>query len=1152
MSLLRPAPTDALDAATAFEFQVLEVSVQNTACPTFDVSDMRLLSADVSYQQYGSYNQQYNKQGPCVVYLFGVTRAGASVCCKVDGFQPYLYVELTPQVTKTVLEDWKQDLARKARVSMDIELVRKKRVYGWVPVSRTDVTEVRTFDFACLKFPTVAAMNTAFYVLQAHNKGDSGNYPSLVKIKGHTVDVSEVKVQASEKFMAQRQLKASGWVQVAASTFTVCPLQDRCTIATYELQCHMNSLHPLQRDEVAPVVIAAVDIEVQSSDFRSFPDADNDADVCSYIGTTFWVYGEKQPRLKVMQVLGTCDPVDGMLIQSFSSELELLTAWRDLIVLHTDPDKVVSYNGTGFDFAYMNKRYEKLRQRSSRYSRFLHLSKLLFLQQRLYTRELMSAAMGQNEMSVFPMTGRWQMDVFQYIKTNYKLSSYKLDDVCKHFLGSAAQSKVVLDLPGWVAELTAQSTAAIRAFLQTHGVDETAELAAQLELLHRSAVQPLQLQASGGEEDNLAQVLDDGEEEFASDEASRWQHVHRAVDKAIDVLFNLLRDKPHLREDVDVQLLDAHLRPLLDASGNDNYKKLFRMYEHSAAARAAVALYCQVDCDLVLYLLDRVSVVPNTVQMSQVTNTLLSDIANRGQQIKTFNLIARYAHNGGYVMNFRDVQWDPACDYEGATVLPPQPGYYQRPVATLDFASLYPSIMQAYNLCFSSIVLDEEYQHLEATGARYGRYDIGGKTWVFQEHVRGLLPEILANLVSERRKSKKDMAKFPKGSLDYKLADGKQLALKISCNSVYGFTGALALGMFPCMPVAVATTFNGRTLIDQTKRFVESQYGATVIYGDTDSVMLQFPGVDTVHQAFTLAERVARECSATFRDVVQLEFEKVYCPYLLIKKKHYAGIKYEGDPDDPPTLDAKGLALVRRDNCKLVRDTMREVLLHAMRNNNPMAAYEAVQRQVQRLVNREVELSELEISNFLRKDLKGDNHPHIQVVKNMTARGSFGVPRVGDRVPYCILEGTSPQVFKRAEHPKYIAEHGLKVDLEYYLRNQMQQRLEKVLKPLPIPDADRLFDNASREIAHRRASMSRLSSFTHMFQQVERSAPTVPAFASAPAPAAPVTKQANVLTMLPVAKTGYVTPAAKKVAKKRKADEANQSLSAFSSFFAQK
>ena len=360
------------------------------------------------------------------------------------------------------------------------------------------------------------------------------------------------------------------------------------------------------------------------------------------------------------------------------------------------------------------------------------------------------------------------------------------------------------------------------------------------------------------------------------------------------------------------------------------------------------------------------------------------------------------------------------------------------------------------------------------------------------------------------------MAKYEKGSLDYKLADGKQLALKVSCNSVYGFTGALATGMFPCMPVAVATTFNGRHLIGQTKEFVEREYGATVIYGDTDSVMLQFPHIDTVRDAFTIAQQVAKRCSDMFRDVVQLEFEKVYCPYLLIKKKHYAGIKYEGDPDEPPTLDVKGLALVRRDNCQLVRDTMKEVLVQAMRNGNPMAAYDAVQRQVRRLIERQVSVEELQISNFLRKDLKSDNHPHVQVVKNMVARGSFGVPRVGDRVPYCIVEGSSDKLFERAEHPDYIVEAGLKVDLMYYLKNQLQKRLEKVLQPLPIPSETKLFDDAAREIERRRSGTARLDSFTAMFA----SAPPAPQ-ATGPAP----------LVRAPIAPTAPMAPMAEVRAK---------------------
>lgn len=1282
---LRPAVPAAAAAAaetaapeTELVFQILDVVVENEPVPTMDASDARLLTEDVLYRQFAQRKTSGNRRGAGVVYVFGCTPEGHSVTLAVNGFKPWFYVEVTPDVNATFLRRLHMEFRQQFGVGAALEFVRKKRAYGWVPASPADTSGVRQFEFAQFFFPTMAAMRSAAYSLDAHNlriTPDRELSPAQAEKKmemrpapgssclfgfSYRIDVSETKTQPSEKFLATRGLTASAWARVPGGMYELHPLTERATLAQIEAECSVECVHPCTDiDRVAPIVIAAVDIEVQSGDFRSFPDATNPADACTYIGTTFWVYGDKKPRARIMQVLGACAPVtdvEGMRVIAYEDEYELLCGWRDLMVIYGDPDKVVSYNGTGFDFAYMAKRLERLRLQRQVYSRFNHLSRFLYLRQPLYTRELESAAMGQNELSSFPMAGRWQMDLFQYVKVNHKLSSYKLDDVCRNFLGAngpaGAVSKIVLDLDGWVHSKVEQARAAVMAMLAElrecsvsgGGVDVEllcARCARLMEQALEYAQQPLPLVSnscnggggvSGGSEGGgsgggagagaedvlsakafdamLNACLDDdlcGNDEDGTgagvgvsvnvdsvsvnvdsvgvgvgvgvavgvgvgvegaaeaggsgssssngnnlgaveDEAMRYVHVFKTLERALDLLGKAVEQvQAHAHAQVQEgaaavaatrtvrfrALVDAEVQPALDASGSDNYKKLFRMYVEGAAHRAQIARYCQVDCDLVLYLMDRISVVPNTVQMSQVCNTLLTDIANRGQQIKTFNLIARYCFNDNYVMNFRDVGWDPTAEYEGATVLQPRPGYYTTPVSTLDFASLYPSIMQAYNLCFSSIVLDPAYQSLEASGAQYGRYPIAGKTWVFQEHTKGILPRILAELVDARRRCKKEMKKFEKGSLDYKLADGKQLALKVSCNSVYGFCGVLNNGMFPCMPVAVATTFNGRNLIQQTKRFVETEYGATVIYGDTDSVMLQFPGVTTVARAFELAEEVSARCSATFRDVVKLEFEKVYLPYLLIKKKHYAGIKYDAESGAgaPPTLDAKGLALVRRDNCQLVRTAMREVLHAAMRDGNPLAAYEAVARHVHRLVNREVSLAELEISNFLRKDLKDDHHPHIQVVKNMEARHAFGIPRVGDRVPYVILEGKkSSKIYERAEHPKHVAEHGLKIDREYYLLNQMQKRLEKVLTPLPIPSVELLFSRALAEINRQREGNRRLDGFAGF-----TAAPVhAPAPAPAPAPAADADDDANA--------PGTTMPTLTQMPKKRQACAPSGSL----------
>ncbi len=1093
-------------------FQILVVDVRNQAVPTVDISDRRPLFYDVTYKSLAPVEEDRNadRTGPNVVYVFGVSDVGNSVCIAVSNFRPFFYVELTAVVTSPLVRELAasfEDKMRMVRGSVTVTFERKKRAYGWVPITSTDPTDVREFLFAKLSFPTVAAMRFCAFLIEAHatmlqpaskypdeqeKQRKAVRLPSCLESVRERLDISEVKVQPSEKFLAERGLIPSAWATVNSGAYTVVDSTERATDAQIEVTCSIGALYPAQIDRIGSIVVAAVDIEAQSGDYRSFPEARKLSDCCNYIGTTFWVYGDRQPRARVMQVLGDCDPAEGIIVESYETEYELLVAWRDLITLRSDPDKVVSFNGTGFDYPYLYGRFQLLHsmQVPREYSRFCHLGRFLFESKRLEKRELSSAAMGQNEIHWFPLPGRWQMDLFQYVKINYKMSSYRLDDVCAHFLkDSAVTGKVVLDYPGWVAEMTNGAVAVLReAVAEVHALNPGASMTFMQSCLSHCddavarTASPLQVAVA---RDALATVIDEGEEKEDDDSDGRWMHVHEGLQEAVHAFGKVVEtvtvamESPlqaeALRERMQL-LLDASVQPALDASGSNNYKKLFRLYNGTAAHRSRIASYCQVDCDLLLFLMDRINVIPNTVQMSQVTHTPLDDIANRGQQIKTFNLIARFAHNDGYVMNFIDVGWDVNTEYEGATVLPPKPAYYERPVATLDFASLYPSLMQAFNLCFSSIVLNPAYDNMEA--AQYGRYDIGGREWVFQEHHKGLLPRILESLLGARRACKKEMKKFDKGSLDYRLADGRQLALKISCNSVYGFTGVVNNGMFPCMPVAVATTWNGRNVIAQTKKFMEDNYNADVIYGDTDSVMVQYPDVNTVVDCFAISERAAAAASAIFRNVILLEFEKVYFPYLLVGKKHYAGMKYEDDPHAEPTLDAKGLAVVRRDNCELVRTTMREVLHHVMRDGNPQAAYDAVERQVQRLLRREVELSELEISNFLRTDLKTDHHPHVQVVKNMQARKAFGVPRCGDRVPYVILEGAKgTKIYERAEHPKYVTEQGLKVDLAYYLHNQMQKRLEKVLIPLPIPSVDRLFDGALKEVERNRLGLRSLDEY---------------------------------------------------------------------------
>jgi DNA polymerase elongation subunit (family B) len=996
-----------------------------------DVSEPGMLTIDSSFLDDKPIG---NLRSPCEICVFGITAKGNSVAIRVAGFMPHFYVELTRKISvdvvkKVVMYARKKFHLDQSHVTMKLE--RKKRVYGWVP---NDSDPMRVKEFVFVRISCHNGMLLRILVNMFLYK----NVISL-KVIDEVADVSEAKVDISEKFLAAHNLKPSGWAQIPALGYEVVGSDKRISVSQLEVKLDSGKLTALDIESIAPIVIASVDIEAHSSDFKSFPNVNNQGDEVTLIGTTFWVYGDSQPRERVTQVLRTFEKpanAGNMHMQSFDTEYELLTGWRDLIAIHGNPDVMVSYNGTGFDYAYMASRLEFLLDEQVRTGvnpyrvcRFNYLGRILATPHPLDMRVLSSSAKGENIINSFPQPGRIQLDMSMYVRDTQKLSCYKLDYVCEMFLED--KGKVVLDSPGWVRRLMEKAKQGLVDMVDT---DDTVGPLADA---------ALEACPTSGDYTKCNALL------------------HVAVNHVKKTLVGLDKEA-YLRAQ---NVMDLDVQPALDASGDNNYIRGFRMFVSGPVERGFTAVYCQVDCDLVVMLMDRLNVIANTFQMSQVCNTLADDVCNRGQQIKTFNLISRFASDRGYVMNHRDSGY-PAGAFKGATVLEPTAGYYQTPVATLDFASLYPSLMRGYNLCPSSLVLDDEYK--DVPGVKYGRYDIAGKTWVFQESTPGLLPDILGLLLDARRAKKREMKQYAKGSLNHRLCDGAQLALKVSCNSVYGFCGA---NKFPCLPVAVATTYNGRNAIAKTKKFVEDNYNATVIYGDTDSVMLTFPGVTTVPAAFELGERVARETTSIFPKAVVLEFEKVFYPYLLIKCKTYSGMKYEDDPHAPPCLDVKGLAAVRRDNCELVRDVMKQVLHLTMHDNNPQEAYNVVARAVQDLVADTVPLSRLQITNSLKSDesYSNDAQPQLMVVKKMRARKAFGIPRPGDRVPFVITENRNlPRVSDRAEDPMYMEDHpAIRVDTIYYLTKQLEKRLEGILSLLPVPDVKRLFSGAVEQVKSR-------------------------------------------------------------------------------------
>jgi len=244
-----------------------------------------------------------------------------------------------------------------------------------------------------------------------------------------------------------------------------------------------------------------------------------------------------------------------------------------------------------------------------------------------------------------------------------------------------------------------------------------------------------------------------------------------------------------------------------------------------------VAEYCIKDTELPHAISEKLSLFQNLVEMAKACWVPLNFLSERGQQIKVFSQLAYTARELGFMIPTIRNREHVEGGYQGATVLEAQTGAYYEPVTALDFASLYPSIMCAHRLCYSTYVMDKKYMDLP--GVTYERF--GPHVFATEKDgkpVECLLPVILERLKVYRKEAKKKMEEC--GPEMYNVYNGKQLAYKISMNSVYGFTGAVNRGMLPLMAIAETVTMRGRQMIEQSRSYVEENFpGAKVRYGDS-------------------------------------------------------------------------------------------------------------------------------------------------------------------------------------------------------------------------------------------------------------------------------------------------------------------------------
>ena len=546
-----------------------------------------------------------------------------------------------------------------------------------------------------------------------------------------------------------------------------------------------------------------------------------------------------------------------------------------------------------------------------------------------------------------------------------------------------------------------------------------------------------------------------------------------------------------------------------------SYQQINCDWGRSSAKSAVIANYCLQDCRVLVLLDASIKMTASLLATARATSTLMRDLWFRGQEIRIDTLLYRECHRQN-IVKVSPSEEDVTCckSFQGATVLEPCRGFYRdTAVAVLDFASLYPSIMQAHNMCFSTVVkqnyvcksllvpntevnvvmgadsgmpssqvtstagasrtlpktvraqsgdmvefddasalhlsaglrlrtADGEWSSVHAVLPRSVITDTIDET-VFVQSSPGIVPSVLKNVLQLRKDFRKEIKELISTQPDsiarqrqVDALDSRQLAAKVICNSVFGYTSA---NRYPMHAIASAITAKGRQMIEVTKAAAEQEH-FPVIYGDTDSVFVQLKQDDSMFQR---AEALAKGITAVFPPPNVLEFEKIYTNFLMINRKQYAGVKRE-KLADVGKLEVKGIASARRDVPSYCKDLQKQLFQIHMFNETGGLTHEECTRQllnerITRLCRTEVPIDELQMSRAMKREseYKNADQPQIHVtrLKNKRCPGSGAGP--GERVAfvYIRLEKNGAKRFESAEDPDYVVANGLqsKIDVEYYL-----------------------------------------------------------------------------------------------------------------------
>ncbi|ORX46984.1 DNA/RNA polymerase [Hesseltinella vesiculosa] len=468
-----------------------------------------------------------------------------------------------------------------------------------------------------------------------------------------------------------------------------------------------------------------------------------------------------------------------------------------------------------------------------------------------------------------------------------------------------------------------------------------------------------------------------------------------------------------------------------------------------------------------LDILDVSEVVSQTAQSSRVFGIDFYSALTRGSQFKVESVMLRIAKPENFIVispSRKQVGEQRAIECL-PLILEPMSQFYNSPLLVLDFQSLYPSIMIAYNYCYSTCLGriqppgqdDNKFgvTHLELPKGLLGKLEDhlnvspNGVAYVKPYIRKSLLARMLTEILETRVMIKNAMKDYKNDVGLIRLLNARQLTLKYIANVTYGYTAAAFSGRMPNVEISDSIVQSGREILQRTIQTINDnqQWGGKVVYGDTDSVFVYLHG-RTREQAFDIGQDIADTITGMNPAPIKLKFEKVYHPCVLITKKRYVGFKFERVDDKEPEFDAKGIETVRRDGTPATQKIMESCIKIFFRTQDLSEVKKYLYDQWAKILSNRMSPQDFIIAKEVRLGSYRSLPHGAQVAHTDMSTDPRAEPQYGERVPYVVVyRGPNARLKDRVMKPEALLQNpSLRLDGEYYIRKQIIPPLERVFQ----------------------------------------------------------------------------------------------------------